>query len=64
MTELRCPTCHREFKKEATPAMPFCSQRCRLIDLGRWFTEEHSVPHEPSEEEMIDLFSSREDEAN
>jgi endogenous inhibitor of DNA gyrase (YacG/DUF329 family) len=24
-------------------AWPFCSQRCRLVDLGQWFAEEHSI---------------------
>ncbi len=23
---------------------PFCSDRCRLIDLGAWFTEKHAIP--------------------
>jgi hypothetical protein len=31
--------------------MPFCSDRCRQIDLGRWFNEEYSMPHLPSEDE-------------
>jgi hypothetical protein len=26
--------------------MPFCSERCRLIDLGRWLDEEHGLPVE------------------
>lgn len=49
---LRCPTCGRPFDTEQTPAMPFCSQRCRLIDLGRWLKEEYGLPavKEPDEE--------------
>jgi endogenous inhibitor of DNA gyrase (YacG/DUF329 family) len=37
--------------------MPFCSQRCRQIDLGRWLREENSIPVEPSDddEESPDL---------
>jgi len=30
--------------------MPFCSDRCRLIDLGRWFDEDYSMPAELSDE--------------
>lgn len=26
---------------------PFCSERCKLIDLGAWFMEEHAIPGEP-----------------
>jgi len=25
---------------------PFCSERCRLIDLGAWMTEKHAIPGE------------------
>jgi hypothetical protein len=25
---------------------PFCSERCRLIDLGAWMTEQHAIPGE------------------
>jgi uncharacterized protein len=31
------------------PQFPFCSDRCRLIDLGRWLGEQHRVPCEPDE---------------
>ena len=34
---------------DETDAPPFCSQRCRLIDLGRWLDEEIGLPHEPDE---------------
>jgi endogenous inhibitor of DNA gyrase (YacG/DUF329 family) len=26
---------------------PFCSERCKLIDLGEWFNEDHAIPGEP-----------------
>ncbi|MDA1052730.1 MAG: DNA gyrase inhibitor YacG [Planctomycetota bacterium] len=48
MTSLRCPTCETLFTIEKSKAMPFCSERCRLIDLGRWLNEEPSVPHVPN----------------
>lgn len=31
---MRCPTCRQMFGDDA--AAPFCSERCRLIDLGNW----------------------------
>ncbi|MCA9133849.1 MAG: DNA gyrase inhibitor YacG [Planctomycetales bacterium] len=31
--------------------LPFCSDRCRLIDLGRWLNEEHAVPCDAEEEQ-------------
>jgi uncharacterized protein len=33
--KLRCPTCKKSVQARA-PDFPFCSERCRLIDLGRW----------------------------
>ena len=32
---LRCPTC-RKIVLKSEPDFPFCSERCRLIDLGKW----------------------------
>lgn len=44
MAPLRCPTCRHMFESDYTVAMPFCSERCRQIDLGHWLDEEHSLP--------------------
>ena len=41
---MRCPTCEREFQPADSPALPFCSDRCRLIDLGRWMDEGYALP--------------------
>jgi endogenous inhibitor of DNA gyrase (YacG/DUF329 family) len=45
-----CPTCKAEFAKEESDALPFCSERCRLIDLGRWLDEDHGLPNVPDPE--------------
>lgn len=31
--------------------MPFCGDRCRLVDLGRWLNEEQGLPIEPEDQE-------------
>ncbi len=49
MATLRCPICERPFDPDESPAMPFCSERCRLIDMGRWLDEKHGLPYEPAE---------------
>jgi uncharacterized protein len=41
---VKCPTCQRELDWETTPYRPFCSERCRLIDLGAWLSEQHVIP--------------------
>ena len=40
-TLVKCPTCGRENDFNADPLGPFCSSRCKLIDLGKWFNEEY-----------------------
>lgn len=39
-----CPTCGRELEWTGAPFRPFCSERCRLIDLGAWFSEQRAIP--------------------
>jgi len=43
---LTCATCERRFFIDETQTPPFCSQRCQLIDLGRWLDEEIGLPFE------------------
>ncbi|HEY7210291.1 MAG TPA: DNA gyrase inhibitor YacG [Bryobacteraceae bacterium] len=40
---VRCPICKREVPFES-PEMPFCSKRCRLLDLGNWASEKYVIP--------------------
>jgi uncharacterized protein len=51
-----CPICGNQFEPSESSAMPFCSERCRTIDLGRWLKEGYSVPHvrDPEADEMAE----------
>jgi len=42
----KCPTCQRDLDWENAPFRPFCSERCRLIDLGAWLSGQRSIPGE------------------
>ncbi len=42
----RCPTCGHRFLLDETPTPPFCSERCQMVDLGRWLDEEIGLPYE------------------
>lgn len=42
---LLCPTCKKQISTD-NPDFPFCSERCRLIDLGKWLEGEYAVPGE------------------
>ncbi|MDB4671837.1 MAG: DNA gyrase inhibitor YacG [Pirellulaceae bacterium] len=41
-----CPTCEKPVDMAANASRPFCCERCQLIDLGRWFNEDISMPTE------------------
>ncbi len=49
--KLKCPPCNKVVKWAETDYRPFCSKRCKLIDLGTWADEEYSMPLE----DVIDL---------
>ncbi|MEJ2393156.1 MAG: DNA gyrase inhibitor YacG [Gammaproteobacteria bacterium] len=45
--KMHCPTCGRELVwDKSNPFRPFCSERCKLIDLGEWASESHRIPGE------------------
>ncbi len=49
MFRVRCPICDRKIEGQSTaewPEFPFCSRRCRLVDLGRWLDEAYALPDE------------------
>lgn len=42
---VQCPTCGKPARwTTGNPWRPFCSERCRLIDLGAWVDESHRIP--------------------
>ena len=47
---MKCPICRKPVEF-TNPEMPFCSERCRLIDLGKWSSEEYviSTPLRPED---------------
>lgn len=40
----KCPTCNRQVEWQDNPFRPFCSERCQLVDLSKWVSEEYRVP--------------------
>jgi uncharacterized protein len=40
--KLQCPTCKKLVQRN-DPEFPFCSERCRLIDLGKWASGEYVI---------------------
>lgn len=50
----KCPHCGKPAAWENNPFRPFCSQRCRIIDLGNWASEKYRVPLSQSGGETIE----------
>lgn len=57
-----CPICNERVESRAkSPAFPFCSARCKTIDLGRWLSDVYRVPVEASLEDEVELPPSAHD---
>jgi len=41
--KIKCPICKNVTTWEENPWRPFCSERCKLIDLGKWVFEEYRI---------------------
>ena len=53
MIRVRCPICDRVMdggSQAEWPDFPFCSPRCRTIDLGRWLGEAYRIKAAPEED--------------
>ncbi|MFW5425716.1 MAG: DNA gyrase inhibitor YacG [Methylophagaceae bacterium] len=53
---VKCPTCSKDVLWQKDQKWkPFCSERCKLIDLGEWASEGHSIAGESVQvENMLD----------
>ncbi|NOT85214.1 MAG: DNA gyrase inhibitor YacG [Methylococcaceae bacterium] len=53
--KVSCPICAAKVEWIAEQRFkPFCSERCKMIDLGDWATEAHKIPCESSDVEVSD----------
>ena len=50
----RCPICKRATDSELDKDFPFCSERCRLLDLGAWASEKYVVSDPIFDEAELD----------
>ena len=65
---MRCPICKkpvafpREGAKSAPAFFPFCSDRCKLIDLGRWLDGRYQIPVAEKDESLHETSDSARDD--
>ena len=54
MPVVNCPTCSKKVEwTEANKYRPFCSERCKQIDLGDWAEEKYTIPGAPADDDLI-----------
>ena len=46
---VKCPRCGKAIEYKGNEFRPFCSERCKMIDFGKWADEEYAIPTESSE---------------
>jgi endogenous inhibitor of DNA gyrase (YacG/DUF329 family) len=47
MPVVKCPNCGKGTEYSGNEFRPFCSERCKLLDLGAWADEQYNIPAEP-----------------
>jgi endogenous inhibitor of DNA gyrase (YacG/DUF329 family) len=54
---MKCPICSADGPEiTPNPYRPFCSSRCKQVDLGRWVTGAYAIPGPPADSEIPDGF--------
>ena len=59
--KIKCPTCKKRIEWKDNPYRPFCSERCKLIDLGAWASEGYKIEGR-LEDELEQILSESEKE--
>ncbi len=52
MATMVCSICKKKFDPQNSTSMPFCSSRCKQVDLGRWLNEDYGLPAAPNEDDL------------
>jgi len=53
--KVKCPACKKPSPWTGNEFRPFCSERCKLLDLGKWLNEEYGVPVSDDERKILSL---------
>lgn len=60
LMESPCPICRKNANHEGNPYRPFCSERCKLLDLESWISERYRVPVDEESPDREDSFADQE----
>ena len=61
--KVKCPRCGKEAEFQNNPFRPFCSERCKLIDLGKWISGEYRIPVRSQDEQEDEPTEKKDDSA-
>ena len=53
--KVKCPTCKKDGDWFSAQYGPFCSHRCKLIDLGKWLNEQNKISEPRTSDRIRDL---------
>jgi endogenous inhibitor of DNA gyrase (YacG/DUF329 family) len=62
--KVKCPHCKKEFEYYSSDFRPFCTERCKMVDLGHWLEESYTVPAQNLTQEEQDNLSQLVEEPN
>jgi len=57
----KCPRCGKKTDTAKNPFRPFCSERCKLVDLGNWLSGNYRIPTAETPENNSDASSPQKD---
>jgi uncharacterized protein len=52
--KMNCPICKKPVDSSTHSEFPFCSERCRLLDLGNWSSEKYVVTESALDEDLFE----------
>ena len=57
----KCPRCGKLISFDGNPYRPFCSKKCKMMDLGSWFMEEYHIsdPMESEDESIEKIWTKK-----
>lgn len=62
MLKVKCPICAKSFSYYESEFRPFCSDKCKMVDLGHWLNQTYTIPVAPTPNELIEEFSEEEEQ--
>jgi uncharacterized protein len=52
---MHCPICHKQVSDRNNPYRPFCSERCKLVDLDNWLSGRYRIPADGHDQQGPEL---------